>query len=515
MGAVYKALDLQLSRREVAIKEMSQSGLVGQELQQAISAFTREAQMLSQLKHVGLPHIYGQFEEHGRRYLVMEFIEGKTLELHLESIRAQGNCLSLPRIIDIGKQLCSVLEYLHTQRPPIVFRDLKPSNIMLNAQGKVYLIDFGIARWFTPGQSKDTNALGSHGYAPPEQYRQATSPRSDIYSLGATLYQLLTGDDPSQHPFSFRPFSVNLPTLEQLVSRMVSLDEKRRPRNMREVYKTLDGLFGGSGSAPVKDPGALRSSPVPSSLSLYVVVSSTLEDQQLWENLRTQLVSALESFPQVGIESLSLASGGLQEALDKVDQAHLTLLLLSEDFLATPECLAATDRAIRRYNRRQARVYALSLRPYQHRNTSLEQVQVLTADPLAHPSRYVREQRSLSAALAIRSFLVTVLLAGKRAGPMNLFQWLLCQLYGDSRNACPYFATGTHVIHFMRRTAFTGIFVELFDQHSQHILGSYRIGPIACQGLSDLLQSITPHQTDPAQVRGVATWKSPFNSCRK
>src|SRR5262249_24916815 len=194
---------------------------------------------------------------------------------------------------------------------------------------------------------------------------------------------------------------------------------------------------------------------------------------------------------------------------------HLVLLLLSEDFLATPECLAASDQAIRRYDRRQARVYALSLRPYQHQNTSLDRIRVLNTDPLAHPSRYVREQRSLSAALAIRSFLVTVLLAGKRTGPMNLFQWLLCQLYCDGRSPCPYFATGTHVIHFMRRTAFTGILVELFDQQSQQRLGSYRIGPIACHGLRDLLQSILPHQTDPAQVQGTATWKSPFNSCRK
>src|SRR5262249_28291434 len=132
MAAVYEALDLQLNQRFVAVKEMSQNGLIGPDLQQAISAFTREAEMLSQLKHAGLPHIYGQFEDRGRRYLVMEYIEGETLEQHLESLRAQGNHLPQRRVVGIGKQLCSVLEYLHTQHPPIVFRDLKPSNIMLD-----------------------------------------------------------------------------------------------------------------------------------------------------------------------------------------------------------------------------------------------------------------------------------------------------------------------------------------------------------------------------------------------
>ena len=242
MGAVYKALDLRLNKRVVALKEMSQDGLGGENLQNAINSFTREAEMLAHLKHRNLPHVYDQFEEGGRRYLVMEFIEGETLAQRLYTLSQQGHTLPLEQVFAIGKQLCDVLEYLHTQQPPIIFRDLKPANIMLGAQKRVFLIDFGIARLLKPGQAKDTVALGSPGYAPPEQYRKASSPLSDVYSLGATLHQMITGADPAQNPFYFQRFSVNLPDLERLIMRMVSLDEQQRPASLHDIGKILDKL---------------------------------------------------------------------------------------------------------------------------------------------------------------------------------------------------------------------------------------------------------------------------------
>src|SRR5437763_5963833 len=108
--------------------------------------------------------------------------------------------------MEIGLLLCSVLEYLHTRQPPVIFRDLKPANVMLTTSGRVDLIDFGIARHFKPGRAKDTMPFGSPGYAAPEQYGKAqTTPRTDIYSLGVILHQLLTGDDPSLTPFCFAP----------------------------------------------------------------------------------------------------------------------------------------------------------------------------------------------------------------------------------------------------------------------------------------------------------------------
>src|SRR5579885_462690 len=190
-GAVYRAEDTSLGNRMVAIKEMVQSGLKPAELTEATEAFQREAYLLAGLKHPNLPHIYDHFREAGRWYLVMDFIEGQTLEAILEQTPA--NRLPVNDVLKIGLQLANVLDYLHTTQPPIIFRDLKPANVMLTATGHVYLIDFGIARLFNPGQAKDTLIIGTPGYLAPEGYGKAqTTPRSDIYSLGATLHQLLS-----------------------------------------------------------------------------------------------------------------------------------------------------------------------------------------------------------------------------------------------------------------------------------------------------------------------------------
>ena len=193
MGAVYKAEDTQLGNRLVALKEMRQSGMTAPELQQAVDTFRQEATLLARLQHPNLPSIFDHFEEQGRWYLVMSFIEGETLQDYL-SRQKQGK-LPLGEVLQIGIQVCTVLSYLHLQHPaPIIFRDLKPANIMRTPDGHIYLIDFGIARHFKPNQTKDTAYYASMGYAPPEQYGEAqTTPRSDIYSLGVVLHQMLSG----------------------------------------------------------------------------------------------------------------------------------------------------------------------------------------------------------------------------------------------------------------------------------------------------------------------------------
>src|SRR3989454_3431353 len=241
-GAVYKAEDILLGNRLVAVKEMSQSGLSPQEVAMATDAFKREALLLASLSHPGLPHIYDQFFEVGHWYLVMDFIEGETLDEHLD--KAKVRRLLVEEVLDIGIKLCTVLDYLHTRQPPIIFRDLKPANIMLTPDGQIFLIDFGIARHFKLGQTRDTMAFGSPGYAPPEQYGKAqTTPRADIYSLGATLHQLLTGDDPSQTPFRFAPLQLRSQTtpvgLDTLIMRMLEIDENRRPTSMHAIKLEL------------------------------------------------------------------------------------------------------------------------------------------------------------------------------------------------------------------------------------------------------------------------------------
>lgn len=245
MGAVYRAEDTQLGNRKVAVKEMSQSSLSPQEVVEAADAFKREAHILAGLQHPNLPNIYDHFSEGGRWYLVMSFIQGETLESYLD--KANGGKLPVEQALQIGIQLCTVLNYLHIQQPPIIFRDLKPSNVMWTQDGHLYLIDFGIARHFKPGQAKDTAAYGSAGYASPEQYGKAqTTPQSDIYSLGAILHQMLSGNDPSSTPFRFAPLQTlgqpALTELAALITNMLEMDAQRRPASMAAVKQELERI---------------------------------------------------------------------------------------------------------------------------------------------------------------------------------------------------------------------------------------------------------------------------------
>ncbi|WP_084658245.1 WD40 repeat domain-containing serine/threonine-protein kinase [Thermogemmatispora onikobensis] len=272
-GAVYRATDLMLARRTLAIKEMSQQSLSSRELQEATAAFQQEALLLAGLIHPNLPRIYDHFCENGRWYLVMDFIEGETLEERLSHI--PDGRLPLDEVLRLGLQLCEVLGYLHSRQPPIIFRDLKPANIMLTREGHLYLIDFGIARLFKPGQSRDTTALGSAGYAAPEQYGRAQStPQTDIYALGATLHQLITGQDPSLSPFTFAPFpqqDADHRRLEALVMRMVQTEASHRPGSIQEIKAELESLLARRLSSQGR-PSASPYRPAPASASTVAPV---------------------------------------------------------------------------------------------------------------------------------------------------------------------------------------------------------------------------------------------------
>jgi serine/threonine protein kinase len=244
MSAVYQAVDTQSGGRHVAIKEMSQGNLGSNELVEAKARFQQEANLLGSLHHPNLPTIYDGFSEEGRSFLVMEYIDGKTLLQMLKD--SGGRPLPVAHVLDYAIQLCDVLMYLHSHNPPIIFRDLKPTNVMVKSNGDVMLIDFGIARFFKEGQEQDTVFLGSPGYAPPEQHGTSqTNPRSDLYSLGATLHCCLTGRDPfhATDRFSFPPVQQMNPLvpmeLDQLIQRMVSLDEQQRPNSALEVRQAL------------------------------------------------------------------------------------------------------------------------------------------------------------------------------------------------------------------------------------------------------------------------------------
>ncbi len=202
MGAVYRARDLHFPKvvKLVAVKEMINQARDPLVRKTIVQNFEREANVLATLHHPAIPRIYDYFSEDNRSYLVLEFIIGKDLEAILNETEG---FLPEEQVVGWGIELCDVLQYLHTREPePVIFRDMKPSNVMINNHNHVILVDYGIAKPFQAGQ-KGT-MIGTEGYSPPEQYRGEANFLADIYALGATLHHLLTRRDPRlEPPFSF------------------------------------------------------------------------------------------------------------------------------------------------------------------------------------------------------------------------------------------------------------------------------------------------------------------------
>jgi serine/threonine protein kinase len=248
MGMVYLAHDQRLSNRPCAIKEMVDHFIDPQQRIEANDYFAREADTLAQLKHPAIPAISDRFDDQNRHYLVMEYVEGRNLE---EEFAVRGGPLPEGLVIDIARQLCDVLAYLHDLSPPVIYRDMKPSNVMLTEKGRVVLVDFGIARLFKA--ARKGTMIGTLGFAPPEQYQGIADPRSDIYSLGATLHYVVTGRDPEKFPpFSFPPIRDLRPDISSnlagAIDRALAYEMDGRPANVQEFRDML--LYGRGLSAP-------------------------------------------------------------------------------------------------------------------------------------------------------------------------------------------------------------------------------------------------------------------------
>lgn len=190
MSIVYLAMDTHLNK-QWAVKEIRKKGN-GKNDEVVVNSLLAEANMMKKLDHPALPRIVDIIDNGITIYVVMDYIEGESLDKVLNEYGAQPE----EQVIAWAEQLCEALEYLHSQKPPIIYRDMKPANVMLKPEGNIKIIDFGIAREYKEQKLSDTTVLGTKGYAPPEQYSGQTDARSDIFALGMTMHHLLTGIDP-------------------------------------------------------------------------------------------------------------------------------------------------------------------------------------------------------------------------------------------------------------------------------------------------------------------------------
>jgi serine/threonine protein kinase len=275
MKLVYLAEDLRLASRRCALAEMVDTFTSPDLQRQAVAAFQREADMLAQLSNDHIPRVFDRFSEQNHHYLVMEFIDGITLE---DALKPGQGRMDEARVLNIALQVLDTLIYLHGLEPAVVYRDLKPSNVMLTPDGQAKLIDFGIARFFQP--HSNATMIGTQGYAPPEQYRGKAETRSDLYALGATMHHALSGRDPTiEPPFSFPPVrkaAPNVtPALADLVDFALAYDVERRIPTATEFKRRLIEIRNGEApsadarvSAPLNFPaGDSSSAPLPTVLT--------------------------------------------------------------------------------------------------------------------------------------------------------------------------------------------------------------------------------------------------------
>lgn len=250
MGAVYLASDKNLGGILRAVKEMVQSYIEETQQDKAIADFKRESTLLTSLEHPAIPTIFDYFfdEKEARFYLVMKYISGGDLAGRLRA-SSEGK-IDEKTVTEWAIQIADVLDYLHKHDPPIVYRDLKPANVMIDGNsGRLMLIDFGIARWINK-EEKGVTAVGTMGYAPPELFSGNVEPRSDIYSLGSTMFHLLTGADPQSNPlliFDFqknpRPRQINSALsdqMERILMQAVEYNAEKRFESAAVLKKTLE-----------------------------------------------------------------------------------------------------------------------------------------------------------------------------------------------------------------------------------------------------------------------------------
>jgi eukaryotic-like serine/threonine-protein kinase len=270
MGAALLATDIRLDGKSVVIKELISDTVDPNQRQDDIRNFKREMSLLAHLDHPLIPNVTDHFQEGARYFIVQEFVDGENLEERLERLKQP---LKEREVLICASEILDVLDYLAQQNPPVIHRDIKPANIIIGSKDhRAHLVDFGIARADVAKnvQRKQTSALGTPGYAPPEQYQGNADPRSDLYALAATMHHLLTNRDPRDHPpFSYPPvraFNQQLsPEIERVLVRALNNDINQRYQSAATMKRDIDdilyqrfGLTGGSDSYTLGTSGVFN-----------------------------------------------------------------------------------------------------------------------------------------------------------------------------------------------------------------------------------------------------------------
>ncbi|GCE19396.1 serine/threonine protein kinase [Dictyobacter kobayashii] len=257
MGAALLATDIRLDGKSVVIKELISDNVDQNQRMEDVRNFKREVATLAHIDHPLVPNVTDHFQEGARYFMVQEYVDGENLE---ERLNRTNQPFKEREALICASEVLDVLEYLSQQMPPIVHRDIKPANIIIGARDRrAHLVDFGIARAdeVRNAQRKQTSALGTPGYAPPEQYQGNADPRSDLYALAATLHHLLTNRDPRNHPPFYYPAVRSLnqqlsPDIERILTRALNNDINQRYQSAAAMKQDIDAIlrqrFGISGN---------------------------------------------------------------------------------------------------------------------------------------------------------------------------------------------------------------------------------------------------------------------------
>ena len=336
MSIVYLAMN-ERANKQWAIKEIRKDAMANSEV--TLQSLKNEIEMLKNLSHPNLPSIVDIIDYDDALLIVMDYVEGNTLSRAVNEYGPQ----SQEYVIEWAKQLCNVLGYLHSQKPPIIYRDLKPGNIMLKPDGTIVLIDFGTARQYKEENVEDTTCLGTRGYAAPEQFggHGQTDARTDIYCLGSTMYHLVTGKNPSEPPYEMYPiryWNGNLSQgLEQIILKCTQLDPGKRYQNCAQLLYDLEHYFELDQSYRNKEKAKLAVFSATAILAVACGVSSFMvnkyaEDYQK-KNYETMLEkSVLDGDPKSSYENTIMMDPSRSDAyVSLIDKVYLADGIFSQE----------------------------------------------------------------------------------------------------------------------------------------------------------------------------------------